>query len=89
MSRTQFQANRKLTDTGNRSPFQVGGAVEPPYFVGREKELKKLSMDLKGLAENYLILAPRRYGKSSLLRNLKRQNENRKGLLVPYVCKPA
>jgi hypothetical protein len=24
-------------------PFKVGGIVEPPYFVGRESELKKLT----------------------------------------------
>jgi AAA+ ATPase superfamily predicted ATPase len=67
------------------APFKVGGVVEPPYFVGREDELKKLAQDLKGLTQNNLIVAPRRYGKSSLLHNLKLRVREEKDLLVPYV----
>lgn len=69
----------------NEAPFKVGGAVEPPYFVGREDELERLSSDLRGLTQNNLILAPRRYGKSSLLHNLKLRVKDEKNLLVPYV----
>lgn len=69
----------------NKAPFKVGGAVEPPYFVGRENELEKLSSDLRGLTQNNLILAPRRYGKSSLLHNLRLRVKGEKDLLVPYV----
>lgn len=69
----------------NEAPFKVGGAVEPPYFVGREDELERLSSDLRGLTQNNLILAPRRYGKSSLLHNLKLRVKAEKNLLVPYV----
>lgn len=67
------------------APFKVGGAVEPPYFVGREDELEKLSGDLRGLTQNNLILAPRRYGKSSLLHNLRLRVKDERDLLVPYV----
>jgi len=67
------------------APFKVGGVVEPPYFVGREDELKKLTQDLRGLTQNNLIIAPRRYGKSSLLHNLRLRVEGEKDLLVPYV----
>jgi len=67
------------------APFKVGGIVEPPYFVGRQKELKKLTDDVRGLSQNYLILAPRRYGKSSLLHNLKLQVKGDPDLLVPYI----
>jgi AAA+ ATPase superfamily predicted ATPase len=66
-------------------PFKVGGIVELPYFVGRESELKRLTHDLRGLTQNYLILAPQRYGKSSLLHNLRLRVRDEKDLLVPYV----
>lgn len=68
-----------------KTPFKVGGLVEPPYFVGREEELAKLSDDARNLTQNNLILAPRRYGKSSLLHNLKLNLQQEPGLLIPYV----
>ena len=67
------------------TPFKVGGLVEPPYFVGREEELAKLCDDAGNLTQNNLILAPRRYGKSSLLHNLKLNLQQEPGLLIPYV----
>lgn len=66
------------------APFKVGGIVEPPYFVGREEELETLVRDARTLAQSVLILAPRRYGKSSLLHNLKKRLADEE-LLVPYV----
>lgn len=67
------------------APFQVGGIVEPPYFVGREDELRALAADARTLAQNLLILGARRHGKSSLLHNLKRALAEEKSLVVPYV----
>jgi AAA+ ATPase superfamily predicted ATPase len=67
------------------APFRVGGVVEPPYFVGREDELRSLAADARSLAQNLLILGPRRHGKSSLLHNLKLALAEEKALLVPYV----
>lgn len=67
------------------APFRVGGVVEPPYFVGREEELRLLEASMRGLSQNALILAPRRYGKSSLLWNLRRRVEEDRTLLAPYV----
>jgi len=67
------------------APFRVGGIVEPPYFVGREDELRSLAADARSLAQNLLILGPRRHGKSSLLHNLKLALAEEKALLVPYV----
>jgi len=67
------------------APFKVGGIVEPPYFVNRERELEELAQALRGLSQNYLLLAPRRYGKSSLLHNLKLRLEAEDNLIVPYV----
>lgn len=65
--------------------FRVGGIVEPPYFVGREEDLGTLFEGLSDLSQSYLLLAPRRFGKSSLLRNLKLRLDERKDLLVPSV----
>ena len=67
------------------APFRVGGLVEPPYFVGREEELETLSLNIRSQAQNLLVLAPRRYGKSSLLHNLKLRLEADENLLIPYV----
>lgn len=67
------------------APFKVGGAVEPPYFVGREQDLALLERSAKNLDQHYLILAPRRFGKTSLLLNLRRRLTAERGLLVPYV----
>lgn len=67
------------------APFRVGGIVEPPYFVGREKDLQILGQALRTLSQNVLLLGPRRFGKSSLLWNLRRQAAAEPDLLVPYV----
>ena len=67
------------------TPFQVGGIVEPPYFTGRTQELRVLAEAARGLAQNVLLLAPRKFGKSSLLWNLRRSLQHVPDLLVPYV----
>lgn len=67
------------------TPFKVGGAVEPPYFVGREEDLRVLERSARNLDQHYLILAPRRFGKTSLLLNLRRRLVEEHALLVPYV----
>jgi AAA+ ATPase superfamily predicted ATPase len=65
--------------------FKVGGIVEPPYFVGREEDLNALFQGVSDLSQNFLLLAPRRFGKSSLLHNLKLRLDERDDLLVPSV----
>lgn len=67
------------------APFKVGGIVEPPYFIGREEEMAILTQGLLSLSQNYLLLAPRRYGKSSLMYNLRRRLEQEQDILAPYV----
>jgi len=67
------------------APFRVGGIVEPPYFVGREDDLRVLGESLRNLSQNVLLLAPRRFGKSSLLWNLRRSLADTPDLLLPYV----
>jgi len=69
----------------HEAPFKVGGIVEPPYFIGRDEELSRLVEDARGLAQNVLVLAPRRYGKSSLLHNVRRRLADEPNLLTPYV----
>lgn len=63
----------------------MGGIVEPPYFTGRTEDLHVLGDTLRTLSQNVLILAPRRFGKSSLLWNLRREASPEPDLLVPYV----
>ena len=69
----------------SKPAFRVGGIVEPPYFVGRDEDLKVLLQSVSGLSQNLLLLAPRRFGKSSLLHNLKLQLDTRDDLLIPSV----
>lgn len=57
--------------------FVVGGEVEPPYFIGRESEIKKLTLSILTQAQNNVIIGPRRIGKTSLLGNLKSNLEDR------------
>lgn len=48
------------------NPFKFGTIVKEPFFTDRIKEIKKITGILK--SENHLIvIAPRRYGKSSLI----------------------
>ncbi|MEA1984605.1 MAG: ATP-binding protein, partial [Euryarchaeota archaeon] len=51
--------------------FMVGGEVEPPFFIGRSEEIEKIKLDVLKLAQNNVIIGPRRIGKTSLLRNLR------------------
>ncbi len=50
--------------------FMVGGEVEPPFFIGRNKEIEKIKLDILTLAQSNVIIGPRRIGKTSLMRNL-------------------
>jgi AAA+ ATPase superfamily predicted ATPase len=64
------------------APFQIGGEVEPPYFIGREDVLNDIVMGLGSLSQNYLIVGPRRTGKSSLLRNIEKRLQRKKDIIV-------
>ncbi len=67
------------------APFKVGGVVVPPYFADRVRDLDVLGRSARNLDQHFLILAPRRFGKTSLLLNLHRYLDDEKSLLVPYV----
>lgn len=49
------------------NPFVYGEIVPADAFVGRETELDRLTADL-GDAQKVFLISPRRYGKSSLIR---------------------
>lgn len=49
------------------NPFVYGEVVPPAAFVGREEELDRLRRDLDD-GQKVFLISPRRYGKSSLIR---------------------
>ncbi len=49
------------------NPFKYGQIVEGEYFYDRETELSQIKSTLKG-GNNLVLYAPRRYGKSSLVK---------------------
>ncbi|WP_407356597.1 AAA family ATPase [Methanolobus sp. WCC5] len=66
--------------------FVVGGEVEPPFFIGRDEEVRRIKVDILFSAQNNVIIGPRRIGKTSLLKNLK--NSVRSDVLfVPVNCR--
>ncbi|MDG6244337.1 MAG: ATP-binding protein [Methanolobus sp.] len=66
--------------------FVVGGEVEPPFFIGRNEEVRRIKVDILFSAQNNVIIGPRRIGKTSLLKNLK--NSVRSDVLyVPVNCR--
>jgi hypothetical protein len=54
------------------NPFVYGEVVPPAAFVDREEELDRLSGDLRA-GQKIFLISPRRYGKSSLVRQALRQ----------------
>ena len=65
------------------NPFKYGVVVSGDDFADREKELKELVGKLKETVRIFLV-APRRYGKTSLIKNALEKIEKR-GLLTAYV----
>jgi uncharacterized protein len=65
------------------NPFRYGDIATGEYFAGRERELAELERDLRS-GQNVVIISPRRYGKTSLVRQaieeLRRDN-----VLVAYI----
>ncbi len=57
------------------NPFQFGGLVDDPYFINRTKELSDIQ-DSLSQGQNLMIYAPRRYGKTSLIRKVAREMES-------------
>ncbi|MEA1871491.1 MAG: ATP-binding protein [Candidatus Bipolaricaulota bacterium] len=63
--------------------FKVGGRIEPPYFMGREVILRVLVHDAASLSQSNVVIAPRRFGKTALLRAIESETSNR--MLAVYV----
>jgi len=57
------------------NPFQFGGLVDDPYFIDRNKELSDIKTSLAA-GQNLMIYAPRRYGKTSLIKKVAREMES-------------
>ena len=49
-----------------KNPFTYGDLVSDEAFTDRENELAQLTSDLRN-GQNVALIAPRRYGKSSLV----------------------
>ncbi len=63
--------------------FQVGKPVTGKDFIGRDEELK-LTMQLLIQGQSIVLIAPRRYGKTSLVNEALRRLDN-KGFYTMYV----
>src|SRR3977135_2730123 len=63
------------------NPFVYGEVVPAASFVDREAELERLTRDLLA-GQKVFLISPRRYGKSSLIRQALRGSEAGGGLTV-------
>ena len=66
-----------------RNPFTYGDLVSDEAFTDRETELDQLASDLRN-GQNVALIAPRRYGKSSLVKAALRR-VHAEGMLVVEV----
>ncbi|NIM11264.1 MAG: ATP-binding protein [Candidatus Aminicenantes bacterium] len=51
------------------NPFKFGSIVDEPYFTNRREELKRVRSILESQV-HLILMSPRRYGKSSLIRKI-------------------
>lgn len=65
------------------NPFYYGEEVGKPYFTNRQEEIKDLVKDLSR-GQNVIIYSPRRYGKTSLIKQVLSVLD-RQGLLTFYI----
>jgi AAA+ ATPase superfamily predicted ATPase len=68
----------------DRNPFNFGDLALDAGFADRERELAELVADMRN-GQNVVVFAPRRYGKSSLVRRAAQQLVSRKQALVAQV----
>ena len=66
-----------------KNPFVYGETVSGDNFCNRKKEIKELSEDIKN-SQNIIIFSPRRYGKTSLIKEVLRKTKV-KGILTFYI----
>ncbi|MFZ1292533.1 MAG: ATP-binding protein [Melioribacteraceae bacterium] len=65
------------------NPFKYGQIVEGEYFYDRDVEVERLKSTLAG-GNNIVLYAPRRYGKSSLVKKALKEL-NKEGLITVYL----
>lgn len=65
------------------NPFKFGSVVSGDYFYNRSEELRRLKQTLAG-GNNITLYAPRRYGKSSLVKKALAELETQ-GFITVYV----
>lgn len=65
------------------NPFKYGQIVEGEYFYDREEELLRIKSTLSG-GNNLVLYAPRRYGKSSLVKKALKEL-NKDGFITVYI----
>jgi AAA+ ATPase superfamily predicted ATPase len=66
------------------NPFRYGDLAFDDAFTDRETEAKELKSDIRN-GQNVVIFAPRRYGKSSLLRKVTQELITDEGVLIAQV----
>lgn len=77
-----------MNQLGLLNPFVLGGVVTGKRFAGRVREIARLQQLALGGQHTYLF-APRRYGKTSLLREALGDAERRKRMVVVWCdCLP-
>jgi len=64
-----------------KNPFIYGEEVSGEYFCDREEEIRELLRDIEN-SQNVIIFSPRRYGKTSLIKEVLRRA---KGFLTFYI----
>ena len=67
----------------NRNPFFFGEVVTGENFTDRVKEIERLTADLRG-GHNIFLISPRRYGKTSLIINVL-EHLKKENLLIFYI----
>ena len=66
-----------------KNPFRYGGVVSGDYFYDREDELLRIKQTLAG-GNNLTLYAPRRYGKSSLVKKVL-NDFSKEGFITVYL----
>lgn len=61
--------NANLHNANLHNPFRYGTVVDEPFFIDRVKEINEIKQSLLS-GQNLIIYAPRRYGKTSLIKKV-------------------
>jgi AAA+ ATPase superfamily predicted ATPase len=76
-----------MKPSDRQSAFKVGGRIEDPYFIDRHDAQDVLLRDARTLSQSHVVMAPRRFGKTALLRRICAELSGE--MLAPYVnCLP-